>query len=507
MPGIINTSINQDDPLKSIVGYDPDKVQLGAEDMVENRVAGIISKNSPLMQQAHTGALQQMNQRGLVNSSMAVGAGQDAVIRNATPIASQDANTSTTAKLANQNAGNTAKQFTAGSQNQGALAQHQGLLQKEMQATQGSQALEQIAAQGAQSINQIGAQGEVNKMLQLIQGGQTLEQIAAQGNLQQQLQNIVGAQRLSEIYASGDIQQLVQELQGKQALEQIGAQGGISKELQEMSQQHQTAMQNLIHLQNLGTIDAQTMSQLRVNQQQIDAQFQRDIQLHQQALEAARQSGDLQAQRDAQLQIYNLENMRAQQHNQIELANINFTHQEALASLGHEHQTQLQEMMNKHQTTLQNSAAAVSLYGTAMQAIAQIGSMEGLTQAQRDAGVNQQYAFLEAGMQLAGADIGDIPLFNSNKTTATGTGTVAETTRTGTVAQGTTDVGATPTSSLTPPTGPLRGFGALARWDNFVADLGTGRYPGEIREFRFSSRNDRPPDARVAWDGSKWVNA
>jgi hypothetical protein len=47
---------------------------------VQNQLKGIIEANSPLMQQARTNALQAMNQRGLVNSSMAIGAGQDAVI-------------------------------------------------------------------------------------------------------------------------------------------------------------------------------------------------------------------------------------------------------------------------------------------------------------------------------------------------------------------------------------------------------------------------------------------
>lgn len=424
--GIINANINQDDPLKSVAGYEAEQAQMGAGESVESRIEGIIGKNSPLMQQARTQSLQQMNQRGLTNSSMAVGAGQGAVIGAAAPIASQDASTSAQFKMNNQQATNQARQFTAGSQTQGALQAHQGIIQKELQGMQGEQSLAQIAAQGEQS------------------------------------------------------------------LAQIAAQGGISKELQEMSQQHQTAMQNLIHLQNLGTIDAQTMSQLRVNQQQIDAQIDRDIRVHEQALEAARLSGDLQAQRDAQLQIYNLESMRAQQHNQIELANINFTHQEALASLGHEHQTQLQEMMNKHQTTLQNSAAAVSLYGTAMQAIAQIGSMEGLTQAQRDAGVNQQFAFLEAGMQLAGADIGDIPLFNGNTGTTTGTGTAATSTATGGTAQATS-------GSLIDPS-----IKYPAAFQGQIDALVPGRYNGEKKELvvRLGSRTTK---LELVWNGTQWI--
>ena len=74
---------------------------------VQGQLSGILAQNSPLMQQAHAAALGQMNQRGLLNSSMAVGAGQNAVIQNALPIAQQDAQ-----------AYNAAQQFSANAENQ-----------------------------------------------------------------------------------------------------------------------------------------------------------------------------------------------------------------------------------------------------------------------------------------------------------------------------------------------------------------------------------------------------
>ena len=63
-------------------------------DSVESRVAGITSKNSPLMKAAKTRGLQQANKRGLLNSSMAVGAAQRSMLDAAVPIASADAETS-----------------------------------------------------------------------------------------------------------------------------------------------------------------------------------------------------------------------------------------------------------------------------------------------------------------------------------------------------------------------------------------------------------------------------
>ena len=61
------------------------------DDSVANRLNSYISQDSPLMQQARTDGLRIANSRGLLNSSLAAGASQDAMIRNAMPIAQQDA--------------------------------------------------------------------------------------------------------------------------------------------------------------------------------------------------------------------------------------------------------------------------------------------------------------------------------------------------------------------------------------------------------------------------------
>jgi hypothetical protein len=80
---------------------------------VQGQVAGIIAENSPLQQLATTSATQQANTRGLVNSSMAVGAAQDATIKSALPIAQQDAQTYGAAAQANAAAKNDTSKFNA----------------------------------------------------------------------------------------------------------------------------------------------------------------------------------------------------------------------------------------------------------------------------------------------------------------------------------------------------------------------------------------------------------
>lgn len=85
----------------TVAAFDP------ATQTVQGQIKGIIDANSPLMQQAETRSLQQSNSRGLINSSMAVGAGQAALYDAAMPIAASDAS------AYNQN-----QQFNIGQENQ-----------------------------------------------------------------------------------------------------------------------------------------------------------------------------------------------------------------------------------------------------------------------------------------------------------------------------------------------------------------------------------------------------
>jgi len=62
-----------------------------AQETVAGQMQGLIQDNSPLMQMARTGAKQQMNSRGLLNSSLAISAGDAAAYQAALPIAQADA--------------------------------------------------------------------------------------------------------------------------------------------------------------------------------------------------------------------------------------------------------------------------------------------------------------------------------------------------------------------------------------------------------------------------------
>lgn len=100
------------------VGYNPVGFSVDKNQTVAGQVDSLIAKDSPLMQQAETRARQKANARGLINSSMAVGAGQAEVMNTALPIAQQDASTYNAAHTNTQNATNAALNFDAAGKNQ-----------------------------------------------------------------------------------------------------------------------------------------------------------------------------------------------------------------------------------------------------------------------------------------------------------------------------------------------------------------------------------------------------
>lgn len=102
-------------------GYDPSAFNVTKDQTVQGQLTDLIDKNSPYMQQAQRRALQGMNDRGLLNSSIAVGAGQDAAIQAALPIAATDAGTFNQAMTNTVNAQNAAKNFEAGAKNTASL--------------------------------------------------------------------------------------------------------------------------------------------------------------------------------------------------------------------------------------------------------------------------------------------------------------------------------------------------------------------------------------------------
>jgi len=124
----------------SVAGYNPTPVatptawNVTDDQTVAGQVNKLTAQNSPLMEIARTNAKQAANERGLVNSAMAVSAGEKAAYDSVLPIATQDAATYSKAagytvdqtnqkNLQDANLTNAAAQFNAKSLNDATLQQ------------------------------------------------------------------------------------------------------------------------------------------------------------------------------------------------------------------------------------------------------------------------------------------------------------------------------------------------------------------------------------------------
>lgn len=132
---------------------------------VAGQVQGIIADNSPLMQQAVAQANAAANGKGLLNSSMAVTAGQSALYSAATPIAQADAATNAEAAKTNAAATNTQSLTNQQAQNQAtaatAAAQNTANLSNANAANSTSQF--NASQQNAMTAQNVNAQNDASK--------------------------------------------------------------------------------------------------------------------------------------------------------------------------------------------------------------------------------------------------------------------------------------------------------------------------------------------------------
>lgn len=188
---------------------DPAKWTVDNNQTVSGQITQLIDQNSPLMEQARTNAKQAANQRGLVNSAMAVSAGESAAYQAALPIAQQDAETNARASSYNTEAQNQTNQFNVTAQNtalsQGSQQQSQADLQKELQQTElkfrqlelDNQLLLQTNAQAAELMNQ--ATGVLNNILmneKMDSRAKTAASAQIYANLQDQLRLLQSTSKL-----------------------------------------------------------------------------------------------------------------------------------------------------------------------------------------------------------------------------------------------------------------------------------------------------------------------
>ena len=147
---------------------------------VAGRVSQLTSQSNPLFTAAGTRAKQQASSRGLLNSSIATQAGQQAVIETATPIANADASLYQQQQLANQQASNDAAARNA------ANGMQVGML--------GFTTKENARQFDANQVLQ-GRQLDQNQKQFEVSSGQNQQQIDNQGKQLQQAQQQIDAQK------------------------------------------------------------------------------------------------------------------------------------------------------------------------------------------------------------------------------------------------------------------------------------------------------------------------
>jgi hypothetical protein len=103
---IVNPN-SADDVIKMVDAAKASEVNVTPDSMVSNQLAGLLAKNNPYIQQAVNAANLQASRRGMLNTGAAAGFATDAAIKQALPIAQQDALTRQKANEANAAAQNT----------------------------------------------------------------------------------------------------------------------------------------------------------------------------------------------------------------------------------------------------------------------------------------------------------------------------------------------------------------------------------------------------------------
>lgn len=250
MPSLLNSPIGGTTRKKSAFGtdvfeadtttYDPALRTVDPEkETVQGQLAKVMDTGSPLMQRAETRAAQQMNQRGLLNSSIAVGAGQQALYDTALPIATADADIYGTAARENQATTNQALQYgategnanaraNAGELNQTGRAAQAAELEKgligtrtsaesTLQAERAAQAEHQTGVEGVQQRLNIGTTGTQERQTQAERSLQAQQLAEKQGQIET---GLVGTRLEAEKQITqlrGQVETQLQQLRGTQA--------------------------------------------------------------------------------------------------------------------------------------------------------------------------------------------------------------------------------------------------------------------------------------------------
>lgn len=195
-------------------GYNATDWDVKGDQLVEHRVAGLTDPNSMLNTQAAARAKAESAKRGLINSSMAVTAGQDAILKTALPIASQDAGTFASSAATNAKAKNDAAAFTANAGNQAELTNAQLKTNTALANTAAENDAAAANARGATDVSKTNAAHAVQTQLAQLQANTSLTLADKNNATAVVLQNIQSSTQLSVADKNNLTARTIQAMQG-----------------------------------------------------------------------------------------------------------------------------------------------------------------------------------------------------------------------------------------------------------------------------------------------------
>lgn len=256
---------------------DPVTVDVNRQQTVRGQLEDLIATDSQYMTQAREGALRTAQSRGLLNSSIAAGAGEEAAIGAAAPIAAQDA--ATFARRA---------EFNASSQNQFGIqaAGHQQTMERATQA-EGAQSrlmaqeAEQERARAEQGFGHASQLSAQDAAQALTQSRETFGQNLTM--LQQELANsqvLMGLEQTNALERlNADHENTLARLEAAAALDQQGAASEFSRTLQLDYVNQAAALQRMLmdSITQINTTEGLTANQQRQAIETVTQRFTTDL--------------------------------------------------------------------------------------------------------------------------------------------------------------------------------------------------------------------------------------
>ena len=396
------TQVATSNPSQSIMAptYSAEQVAVNPQSTVAGQVQSIINQDSPLMQSAQTKALQESNQRGLVNSSMGVQAGGQAVINAALPIAMQDAQTNANAATANAGATNQARQFGAGAQLQADTANQQDTSQTNRFNAANAQQSYMQGAQFQQDEQMFGRDEALKKYLQ-----------SAEYTQQQAIQ--------AQDFAGKAVAQTAQYQQDEQM---FGKEEALRRAMQTGEYFQQTAMFNLDAAQKNLMQTSQYAQDVKMFGE--DAALRQALQSNDYAQQIAVQANEFASQKAMQTsQFLQAEKMvgreeafrLATQSSQFMQDKAMFTLDEnlkkflvgadiesrkAIALMDNDVKIQLASIQADYQTLNQTSASATTMFASTLSEIGKVVQDENMDGTAKATAINGYMGWLKNGMNL-----------------------------------------------------------------------------------------------------------